>query len=458
MVLVSDFGAANVKGQATTSTETVAGASFISRSKPFADQQYHRATTMKKLNPTLVTYQMIAKALEHNPSGSIIKQMLQVNPKAAGIPKSGPTPLQIAVQNNCCLEVVKLLLKSCPLALVATNPDSPTDPLTYAKKYRSHERELIKLLSLPFGHWVPAVDEQPRIEMSYRAPSPTTCGTKVTVVTPPANARAPHRSSLSPPVGLQAEKRQQAPPSNLRIGFSPDYYNELNSVQSFTASVTKGQSLFSTDLQPLQDQFMNQLREEWLVQVKAENGKLLQEQRAAMNTRQKQIKDHTKKVERRFMKALYEREAIIMSRLKIQDERLDSLTVFVEQRSNAMQSKWQDKDQHVQGCFAELLGEDLRETREVMACEPSLAESQKTPIVSNQQDQTSSPFALTVDALADPIIFCTESYSMEDDERSLLTEDEFGSRNNALGRSNHYSPTHIWSRVLLLLCKEGLVL
>lgn len=109
---------------------------------------------MLKANPSLVTYHILCMALKHNPPTSIIQFMLDLNPKAAGVPKAGLTPLQVAVQSSSSVDVVRLLVEACPLALVATNPGSYLDPLSYAKRFRADETELIKLLSLPLSYWI----------------------------------------------------------------------------------------------------------------------------------------------------------------------------------------------------------------------------------------------------------------------------------------------------------------
>jgi len=114
---------------------------------------------MLRTNPSLVTYHILCMALKHNPPSSVVEYMLQLNPKAAGVPKSGPTPLQVAVQNSCSILVVEHLIQACPLALVATNPGSHLDPLSYAKRFRAEEKDLIKVLSTPLSHWIPPKDD-----------------------------------------------------------------------------------------------------------------------------------------------------------------------------------------------------------------------------------------------------------------------------------------------------------
>jgi hypothetical protein len=93
-------------------------------------------------------------ALKRRAPLHLIRFMLTIDPNAASIPREGPSPLQIAVQSSCSIEVIQELLEHCPFALVATNPGSHLDPLSYAKRFRPEEKELIQLLSLPISHWI----------------------------------------------------------------------------------------------------------------------------------------------------------------------------------------------------------------------------------------------------------------------------------------------------------------
>ena len=113
----------------------------------FAETQWQKAYAMLERNPSLMT------------PLNLIRFMLKLNPEAASIPKKGPSPLQIAVQSQCSTEVIKELIKVCPFALVATNPGSHLDPLSYAKRFRPAETDLIRLLSHPVTHWISGQDQ-----------------------------------------------------------------------------------------------------------------------------------------------------------------------------------------------------------------------------------------------------------------------------------------------------------
>jgi len=127
-----------------------------------ADQQWTRAIGMLKNNPSLVTYHILCMALKHRPPTDVIQYMLDLNPSVASVPKTGPTPLQVAIQQpGCSLEVVKLLIQANPLALIATNPGSHLDPLSYVKRFRPEETALLQLLSYPVDHWVSSSNDAP---------------------------------------------------------------------------------------------------------------------------------------------------------------------------------------------------------------------------------------------------------------------------------------------------------
>ena len=98
-----------------------------------------------------MTSKILIVALRNRAPLHVIRFFLSLNPKAAGIPKEGPTPLQVAVQHNASKEVVKELIEACPFALIVTTSAEWLDPLSYARRFRSTETELIDLLSRPLG-------------------------------------------------------------------------------------------------------------------------------------------------------------------------------------------------------------------------------------------------------------------------------------------------------------------
>ena len=117
----------------------------------FEDKKWFKTTSLLRADPSLMTAAILIVALKNHAPLHVIKFFLGLNPKAAGIPKEGPTPLQVAVQHNASKEVVKELIQACPFALIVTTSAEWLDPLSYARRYRSAETELIDLLSRPLG-------------------------------------------------------------------------------------------------------------------------------------------------------------------------------------------------------------------------------------------------------------------------------------------------------------------
>ncbi len=94
-----------------------------------------------------VTQKGLLLALKHNAPLPVIQFMLKINPNIMNFPKKGPTPLQVAVQCNAGLDVIKMLLDASPVGECIRNADFPESPLEYAKRCHSDRPDLIELLS-----------------------------------------------------------------------------------------------------------------------------------------------------------------------------------------------------------------------------------------------------------------------------------------------------------------------
>ena len=125
-----------------------------------AEKWVHNSCVFRD-NPSLMTGRMLISALKNQPPIHVVQFILSVNPKAASIPKKGPTPLQVAVENNASIEVVQLLLEACPFAVCVTNPDHVQDPLSYAKQHRRHDKDLIEILQRPLSYWINQRERDP---------------------------------------------------------------------------------------------------------------------------------------------------------------------------------------------------------------------------------------------------------------------------------------------------------
>jgi hypothetical protein len=123
------------------------------QTKLFKESEWQKAYSMLQNNPKLMTSNVLHMALKRRAPIQLVRFMLELNPGAALVPRHGPSPLQVAVKSLCGLDVVQVILEKCPCALVVTNPGSYLDPLSYAKRFRSTETDLINLLGLPISHW-----------------------------------------------------------------------------------------------------------------------------------------------------------------------------------------------------------------------------------------------------------------------------------------------------------------
>ena len=137
-----------------------------STSRVAAAEQWVQASCVLRDNPSLMTNRVLVQALRNRPPVHVVQFMLSVNPKAASIPKKGPTPLQVAVQHNASIEVVHCLLEACPFALCATNPDHAEDPLSYVKRHRKKDRQMIELLSRPLSYWISERNRDPNASIT----------------------------------------------------------------------------------------------------------------------------------------------------------------------------------------------------------------------------------------------------------------------------------------------------
>ena len=99
--------------------------------KEYAEEHWNRAAQVLAARPSLMTQHVLLLVLKNRPPAHVVDFMLSLNPRAADVPKEGPSPLQVAVRYNASVQVIKIVIQACPLALVATH--SGYDPLMYAK-------------------------------------------------------------------------------------------------------------------------------------------------------------------------------------------------------------------------------------------------------------------------------------------------------------------------------------
>lgn len=118
-------------------------------------QSWRKAIRVLRANPQLMTRSILCIALRQRPPAYVVQWMLRLNPNAAAVPNQGPTPLFVAVKEECSTAVVETILQAAPLALVARAAGSPYDPLAHAERERSQETDLLALLRRPVSFWFP---------------------------------------------------------------------------------------------------------------------------------------------------------------------------------------------------------------------------------------------------------------------------------------------------------------
>uniref|UniRef100_A0A6U6D509 Uncharacterized protein n=1 Tax=Odontella aurita TaxID=265563 RepID=A0A6U6D509_9STRA len=117
-----------------------------------AERQWEEAAAILRAAPSLMSGHILRLALHNCPPRHVVDFMLKLSPSAAAVPQSGPSALQVAVRHGASLEVVERVIRACPYALFTGN--GSYDPLTYAKIWRSEEKDLIEMLSRPISRWV----------------------------------------------------------------------------------------------------------------------------------------------------------------------------------------------------------------------------------------------------------------------------------------------------------------
>jgi hypothetical protein len=179
-----------------------------SSAQAFCDEQWNRAAAALKARPSLMTPPILLLVLKNHPPLHVVEFMLSINPRAADIPLKGPTALQVAVENNASVAVCRVILKVCPLALVATY--SGYDPLHYAKIWRREETELLELLDKPLSYWL---SQSPSSAAFPSSSSPTALSAKAelsSIDSPPTpKPKTSARRTISPAERNAADRDEE---------------------------------------------------------------------------------------------------------------------------------------------------------------------------------------------------------------------------------------------------------
>ena len=139
------------------------------------EQDWQRAKELLTNNPTLVSPRVLLLALQSRPPLDMVECLLRLDPQLAAIPKTGPTALQVAIENGCHPVILRRLLEACPFLIVARTTSKKT-VLQLAKELRSNEPEVVQLLRKPLTYWLE--QRQYRQETDRKKRSSTTNKTR----------------------------------------------------------------------------------------------------------------------------------------------------------------------------------------------------------------------------------------------------------------------------------------
>ena len=212
-----------------TNTTDIADAEFFAESAlqnekdglALARQQWAEAMKTLQKNPALMTGDILELALQHRAPLHVVRFMVDLNPDAAGVPRSGPSALQVAVRRGCSIDVIEVIIRACPYALFDSCGQT-YDPLSLAKIHRREDSDLIAMLSRPISYWIgdgPTPGKKTVRFEPFEAP-PTPTRQSFTSLPPPP----------PPPPVLKSPSR-----------LTRDEKRELANVKLITAAIVKAQ-------------------------------------------------------------------------------------------------------------------------------------------------------------------------------------------------------------------------
>jgi len=192
-----------------------------------ARQQWAEAMMTLQKNPALMTGDILKLALHHRAPLDVVQFMVGLNPDSAGVPRSGPSALQVAVRRGCTLDIVEAIVRACPYALFDSCGQT-YDPLALARIHRREDRDLIKMLSCPISHWISDKEQASKAVRFEPLKAPPPPGRAV-----PA-PRQPNTCILPPP---------PPPPPILKSPsrLTREEKREMGNIKLITAAIVKAQ-------------------------------------------------------------------------------------------------------------------------------------------------------------------------------------------------------------------------
>lgn len=404
----------------------------------------------------------------------LVRFMLKVNPEAASIPKQGPSPLQIALQSSCTVDVVKALVDVCPFALVVTNPGSYLDPLSYAKRFRPSETELIRLLSLPFNHWI-ELNEQGAGSCIQNQEDVSSSGDSISSKNLPQlvpssltrNHLGASKLASSDPtelnniklICLSVLKGHKRPTREML-----DVQRQVNKIESTVSSAVK--SVATTTRRQLQ---ATDIKEIVQIAKIREQQKIAQTQLIALEMKEQAMRSSVRQMERRVMLSVQSIRDETMANVKI---RLNAIVGSLQVRLQNFTDRMHRMESLARGSLVTDRGNPVGQEIRAIANHRQ-QEKKKSLVIVGMNSQAASRAASpssytyrsdhTLETLEEsdqgslPIIYASPFKKIrggDNDTRSLLTGETF------VDRPSHYRyrrPRRVLAagkRVLLLLCKH----
>jgi len=475
--------------------------SLLSQSKMFAEEQWQKAYSMLENNPSLMTGGILVLALKRRAPVNLIRFMLKLNPDAASIPKKGPSPLQIALQSQCPIEVVKELVQACPFALVATNPGSHLDPLSYAKRFRPKESDLILLLSHPVSYWIPEKNqngETATVKYSYkRSPPPPP--------PPTPSKKTGSASSIPPFLRYPCGTDATAVAASALTGSYEKVYSamdptELNNVKLICLATLKGHKRLSREMLTVQNQIdevatassaafesassFAQEQVQWaditkalqsqsvsvLEKVRVQQQEVARTQLVALEMKEQAMRAHIRKMEHRILETVqkYKDESAesleirlnavvegLQSRLSVFSRRIDSIENRVHETPQPIvvlpESPQRSKRQKKKKTKKKSYPSETNVWKNAAIVSPESFTYREVPTFDTFDDDSED------DGSPMPFVFATPFKKIpgeEEDARSLLTDDSFVDRPVLHHRRRSRRAMAAGKRLLLVLCKN----
>lgn len=407
----------------------------------FVSHQWMKAKNMLISSPGLMTRDIFCLALKYQPPLHVVTSMLQLNEKIAAVPKKGPSALQVAVQSNCNANVLQVIVQANPTALVETNESSKIDPLSYARRFRSQEKDVLQVLSTPLSQWFELDGELSSKPIPKSPPPPPPLAkqqlkrhvqteTKIASSLNPREAIVDNLRSL-----LGSTHRISVPCVN------PESAAMLSPTRFQSASLSSKSLLDSPESRVSLSFFPKtaKVAPSVIQRQEFDNIKILCLSVLKAQKRMQQQIEQLDRYPHSGLETLFASwQEKIANQFQTQLVALDMKEKYLEKKLTRANSKI-EKFEHVQGPSSiksfELTCTHLEKRLDLLVSKTKYAESrfkpqEWAPIVLNNTDPTLANSSLCSSPRDDEMFFVSESKHLDDDNldevRSLITEESLG--------------------------------